>query len=1086
MSMMFRLLAPVSSAISLAVLVVGCDSPEPSGEARPPAQGEAPAQADAAHSKLPEVVSFNEHVQPILSEYCYHCHGPDAGTRAPKESPLRLDIEEDAFVVREDGKPVIIKGDPVASLLVKRMRTHDVDLIMPPPISHKEMKEQDIALIEKWIEQGAEYEAHWSFGPVERPEVPKAGDGWAVNPIDRFVAAKLEGNGLKPNAPENLRRYHRRMAFDLTGLPPAPADTDAFVKAVEKDGEAAIQAEADRLLATDASAEHFTRLWLDAARYADTHGIHIDNYRAIWPYRDWVIRAFKANMPWDQFTIEQIGGDLIPNRTLDQHLATGFNRCMATTGEGGAIAEEYEAVYAKDQVDTVSAVWLGLTTGCASCHDHKFDPISMKDFYSMAAFFRNTTMHAMDRNNANHPPSIFVPRAEDRERYATLESEIAKLDAAINKRKAEAKTAFEAWAKSPTMAGAEDLTTGLELHLPLNEATGPVKGMAKGQAKEWPGDAPRINGPLGKAPLVSDKPIVLGDHGSFSRGEKVSYGGYVYFEGKPTGAVISRLDPSKDYRGWDLYLQGGIPAAHIVDTWPGKANKLLRGRGIPQKKWHHIMVTFDGTQPPVTAVSLYVDGELARKRAQPASVGDDIVVNAPLVLGGRGGAAEKITGGKVALQDFRFYRRLLLEPEIKRLASLGQIAGIINTPSDKWNKDQRAKALDYYLNHVDKDSIALRMKKQPLDQELASMKSNGSMSLVMEEKKEEPFAHILERGQYTDKGEKVPAATPEFLPPMAEGLPNNRLGLAKWLVDPVNPLPARVTMNRAWSYLFGKGIVESGGDFGIMGQRPSHPQLLNWLAAEFVEGEWDYRRMVKMMVTSMAYRQSGQVSAEKLELDPNNILLSRGPRHRLDGEQLRDMALLVSGLLKQEVGGAPVRPYQPEGIWEAVAMPSSNTRFYKQDSGDKLFRRSLYTIWKRTAPPPSMEIFNAPTREVFCVQREMTNTPLQALVLLNDPQFVEACRKLAWSSMNEASDFDQRLDRITRLLINRVLDADERATIRKSHGEFLAEFKDKPEDAKDFLSVGTIPIPEKADHAELAAWTLVASQILNLDETVTR
>lgn len=1078
---------PGLSTVAVGTLFLAACDPSPSSAKRKaPVEDGQPTEVGSSGFKLPEVISFNQHVQPILSEYCYHCHGPDAGTRTPKDAPLRLDIEEDAFVVRDNGKPVIIKGDPEASLIVKRMRSHDVDLIMPPPNSHKEMKEQDIALIERWIEQGAQYEAHWSFGAVERPEVPQAGDGWAVNSIDRFVAAKLEENDLTPNDPDHIRRYHRRMAFDLTGLPPAPADTDAFAKAVEKDGEAAIQAEADRLLATDASAEHLTRLWLDAARYADTHGIHIDNYRAIWPYRDWVIGAFKANMPWDQFTIEQIAGDLIPNRSLDQHVATGFNRCMATTGEGGAIAEEYEAIYAKDQVDTVSAVWLGLTTGCASCHDHKFDPISMKDFYSLAAFFRNTTMHAMDRNNANHAPSIFVPRHEDRSRYAALESEIAELDAAINQRRTKADAAFESWAKSPALADADDLATALEFHLPLNEAVGPIEGIAKGKAQQWPTDVERINGPLGKAPVVSSKPIVLGDHASFGRGDKVSYGGYVYYEGKPTGAVVSRIDPAKDYRGWDLYLQGGIPATHIVDTWPGKANKLLRGRGIAQKKWHHVMVTFDGSQPPVTAVSLYVDGVLARKRAQPASLGDDIVANAPLVLGGRGGTADKIVGGKVALQDFRFYRRILSESEIKRLSSLGQIASIINTPSSKWSKDQRDKALDYYLSHADKATIELRIKKQPLDQELAAIKGRGSMSLVMVEKQEEPFAHVLERGQYTDKGEKVFAATPEFLPPMAESLPNNRLGLAKWLVDPANPLPARVTMNRAWSYLFGKGIVETASDFGIMGQRPSHPQLLNWLAAEFVASDWDYRHMLKMMVTSMAYRQSGMVSAEKIEKDPNNTLLSRGPRHRLDGEQLRDMALLAAGILKREVGGPPVRPYQPEGIWEAVAMPSSNTRFYRQDAGDKLFRRSLYTIWKRTAPPPSMEIFNAPTREVFCVQREMTNTPLQALVLLNDPQFVEACRKLAWRSMTEASDFDQRLDRITLLLINRVLDNDERATIRNSHGQFLAGFRDKTEDAKDFLSVGSIPIPEKADHAELAAWTLVASQILNLDETVTR
>lgn len=1068
------------------VLVAACDSSQPEANRVPPQDESAVASGAEEGVPLPDVVSFNEHVQPVLSEYCYHCHGPDAGTRAPEEAPLRLDIEEGAFALRDNGKPVIIKGNPEESLIVKRMRTHDVDLIMPPPISHKEMDEHEIALIERWIEQGAEYEDHWSFGPVAKPTPPDAGEGWAVNPIDRFVAARLEGHGLAPNPPDDLRRYHRRLAFDLTGLPPSPAQTDAFLKACEEQGEAAVDAEADRLLASDASAEHFARLWLDAARYADTHGIHIDNYRAIWPYRDWVIRAFKANMPWDQFTTKQIAGDLLPESTLEQKVATGFNRCMATTGEGGAIAEEYEAIYAKDQVDTVSAVWLGLTTGCAACHDHKFDPISQKDFYSMAAFFRNTTMHAMDRNNAHHPPSIFVPLPEDRQRYPDLTSEIVELNAALAKRKAEAKPEFEAWSKSPEMASAKGLDAALDFYLPLSESSGPIQGHAKGKPLEWAVEVERIEGPLGKAPVISDQSIELGDHASFQRGDQVSFGGYLYFEGKPKGSIVSRMDPQQKLRGWDLYLDGDKPGTHIVGAWPDTANRKIRGRGIPARKWHHVMVVFDGHQSGHQSTHLYIDGERARVGTDPNTVGGNIVAQVPLILGSRAGGEGMLTGGKVALQDFRFYRRALSSSEIKRLASLGQVAGILNTPRAKWNKEQTAKVFDYYLTYIDVPSVELLTRKQPLDQEMAELKARGSMSLVMQEKDSEPFAHILERGLYTDKGEKVPAATPEFLLPIPEGSPRNRLGLAQWLNDPANPLPARVTMNRAWSYLFGRGIVETVGDFGVMGARPSHPMLLDWLAAEFVNGGWDYRRMVKMMVTSMAYRQSGHVSAEALEKDPGNELLSRGPRHRLDGEQIRDLALWASGLLAEKVGGPPVRPYQPGGIWEAVAMPQSNTRFYKQDSGDKLFRRSIYTIWKRTAPPPSMEIFNAPTREVFCVARERTNTPLQALVLLNDPQFVEACRHLAWRVMNESSKFDERLDRITLRLINRVLDADERRHIRESHADFLVEFEAKPEDARTFISVGATPVPDEAKPAELAAWTLVASQILNLDETVTR
>jgi len=1081
MDMMLRFLGTAAVAGFLAA----CDSSSPpSGQA---VQTADPVIApDAAPVvKLPEVVSFNEHVQPVLSEYCYHCHGPDSKTRLPEDKPLRLDIEEDAFAARENGKPVILKGNAAESMLVERMKSHDPDLIMPPPASHKQMDEHEIALIERWIEQGAEYEAHWSFGPLEQPEVPQAGEGWAVNPIDRFVAARLEENGLKPNAPDDLRRYHRRMTLDLTGLPPVPAETDSFLKAYEEQGEAAVSAEADRLLATDASAEHFARLWLDAARYADTHGIHIDNYRAIWPYRDWVIRAFAANMPWDQFTTEQIAGDLLPDSTLDQKVASGFNRCMATTGEGGAIAEEYEAVYAKDQVDTVSAVWLGLTAGCASCHDHKFDPISTKDFYSMTAFFRNTTMQAMDRNDANHPPSIFVPHLGDRERWQVLEKQLAEKKAALDSRAKQAESEFQAWLAKAEFQPYAEYDTSLELYLPLVEASGPLRGFVKGKPVEWPVEVQRIDGLAGKAPLVSGQSIELGDLANISRNSEITISTYIRVEGKPTGSVIARMDPKQKHRGWDLALEEGKLVLHIIDKWEDAESRAVADSPLEPGKWHHFAAIFDGSKSGHQAIGFQLNGKRLGAKTYPNTAGGLLENKVPLRLGSREGGDNALQGS-VAIQDLRFYRRVLSFGEREKLSRTGQLLAALNTPADKRKEDQVKLLREYYLNNLDQSTLALRKEYEVLRGEEAGIRDRGSMCLVMQEKAGEPSAHILVRGQYTDKGDKVTAATPAFLPPMPEGAPRNRLGLAQWLNDPANPLPARVTMNRAWSNLFGRGIVETNGDFGVMGARPTHPKLLDWLAAEFVKGGWDHRRMVKMMVTSMTYRQSGHMSPEKLEKDANNALLSRGPRHRLDGEQIRDLALSASGLLVNQLGGPPVKPYQPEGIWQAVAMPQSNTRFYKQDSGESLYRRSLYTIWKRTAPPPSMEIFNAPTREVCSVQRERTNTPLQALVLLNDPQFVEACRQLAWRVIGESSDFDGRLDQITLRLIGRVLDADEREHIRQSHADFLAGFKDKPESAKEFVATGASPVPDGADLPELAAWTLVASQILNLDETITR
>jgi len=1065
-------------AFGLFGLLTACDAPDDQQATNTPAVGE-------PEMVLPETISFNEHVQPVLSEYCYHCHGPDSGTRLPEEAPLRLDRVEDAFVARDDGHPVIIKGKPEESLLVKRIQSDDIDLVMPPPESHKTMPDYEVALLERWIEQGAEYEEHWAFGSIERPEVPETGSEWAVNPIDHFVESRLASHGLEPNGADDLRRYHRRLSLDLTGLPPSPEETDDFIKAAEENGEEAISAEADRLLATTASAEHFARLWLDAARYADTHGIHIDNYRAIWPYRDWVIRAFKANMPWDQFTKEQIAGDLLPDRTLDQQVASGFNRCMATTGEGGAIAEEYEAVYAKDQVDTVSAVWLGLTTGCASCHDHKFDPITQKDFYSMAAFFRNTTMHAMDRNNAIHPPSIFVPHLDDRDRWVVLEKDLDEQKASLNARKKAAEPEFNKWLAKADFKPYAEFDTSLELYLPL-VGDGDLKGIVFGKSKEWKADVERVEGLIGKAPVITGESIDLGDLGNISRDSEITISTYIRIDGKPSGSVISRMDPKNNFRGWDLALQKGKLVLHVVDEWEDAESRAVAHSALEPGKWHHFAAIFDGSKSGHKAIAFQLNGKRLGAKTYPNTVGGLLENNVPLRLGSREGGDNALKGGEVALQDLRIYRRVLSFGERKSLSGTKAILAAINTPAKKRDKKQIQLLRDYHANHIDPQSIAIRKKYDVMRSEEKVIRDRGSMTLIMEEKEGEPFAHILTRGVYTDKAEKVTAAIPGFLPPMPDGAPSNRLGLAMWLNDPENPLPARVTMNRAWSYLFGKGIVKSSGDFGIMGARPSHPQLLDWLAAEFIDSGWDYREMVKLIVTSMAYRQSGHVNAEKLEKDVDNSLLSRGPRHRLDGEQIRDLALSASGLLVDRVGGPPVRPYQPEGIWHAVAMPQSNTRFYKQDDGEGLFRRSIYTIWKRTAPAPSMEIFNAPPREVFCVQRERTNTPLQALVLLNDPQFVEACRHLAWRSIDSASGFNDRLDYITLRLLNRVIDKYEREQIRKSHAGFLAEFQDQPEDAEKFLSVGTTPVPDGADLPELAAWTLIASQILNLDETVTR
>jgi hypothetical protein len=1081
LSQKFLLLLP------LCVMFPSCDrAPNAALSSVPEAAAPVSAPPATAPPKLPETVSFNEHIQPILSENCYHCHGPDSGTRLPKSEPLRLDRAAEALAARANGKPVIMKGEPKSSLLAQLIHSKDPDEIMPPPKSHKVLSENEIALLERWIEQGAEYQAHWSFIPPTKPPVPAAGKEWARNPIDHFVAERLEAEKLSPNPPENPRRFYRRLHFDLTGLPPAPEAVDEFATAAAADYQAAVEAAADKLLTSPAAAEHQTRIWLDAARYADTHGIHIDNYRAIWPYRDWVLQAFQQNLPWDQFTIEQIAGDLLPNPTLDQTIATGFNRCLPTTGEGGAIPEEYDAIYAKDRVDTTSAVWLGLTTGCASCHDHKFDPISTRDFYSLSAFFRNTPMSALDGNNAEHPPNVFAPLRADRDRWAAIPKELEAVQADLNKRESEAKPDFEKWLPTATAETVADVTGGLSILLPFSEPDGPIHGTADGKPLEWTAPLERREGPLGKAVLASSATVELGDLGAFGRKDQVSYGAMIYVEGAPNGAVIARMDPEQAYRGWDIWLENGRVASHVIDHWPDSAAKIVSPDPLPPGKWHHVMFVFDGTLPPDQTLKLFLNGQPVQHTTQAATLGPDIATTVPLRLGARHGDVARVTG-VVGIQDFRFYRRLLKPAEIAALGGDGGPGRILATAAEQRTPEQNAALLKHYLASVDPVSQALRAKLDAATKEQQAIRARGSVSLVMQERpNSEPTAHILARGVYTAKGEQVPANVPAALPPLAADAPRNRLGLAKWLVDPANPLPARVTVNRFWLQCLGSGIVETAQDFGVMGARPSHPQLLDWLATEFIDSSWNARHLLKLIVSSATYRQSATVSPEKLAKDPYNRLLARGPRLRLEAEALRDLALAAANLLSPVIGGPSVKPYQPEGIWESVAMKESNTRNYKQDAGESLYRRSLYTFWKRTAPPPSMEILNAPVREVTCVQRERTNTPLQALVVLNDPQFIETSRQLGANAIRSSGEAAARLDFITARLLSRPLETAEREIITRSHEQAMAAFTAKPEDATALISVGATPPDPAIPAPELAAWTFTASQILNLDEVLTR
>ena len=1023
-------------------------------------------------------LTFNEHIQPILAENCFHCHGPDAGTRKGK---LRLDRFEFATVERGDHEPAIVPGKPDVSPLIERILSKVEDEVMPPPETHKTLKPAEIALLKRWIAEGAEYQEHWSFLAPTRPAVPTtAGDtaNWVRNPIDGFVAQTLTASGLKPSGVEDPARLLRRVTLDLTGLPPTPAEVLAFQRDASP---AAFDRVVDRLLASDASAEQFARQWLDAVRYADTHGIHIDNYRSIWPYRDWVTNAFKQNLPFDRFTIEQVAGDLLPDATLDQKVASGFNRCLPTTSEGGAIAAEYEAIYAKDRVETLSTVWLGLTTGCAACHDHKFDPISTKDFYSLTAFFRNNTMPAMDGNISDTPPSLFVPAKEDRERWPALQSEIAATKATLEARTKAADADFATWlASAPQLA-------------PLPRE----RSVRQSRLEVAPLTAEAVAGPYGPAAKINGLDLVIGPSVPMLRDGAESFGLLVRVDEKPTGTLLSCLDAEAKQSGWELFLENGKVGLMFYDAKSG-----ITGRGVAKDplepgKWHHVFLAYDVATMRSRSIDAFVNGKPAASSGEVGSFPNDLVPTAPLRLGSRhtadGQPAHGLTGGTVWVQDFRHHDRGFLPANSRETVSdkPGAYTALayeaMLTPADKRTAAQIKLLRSHYIASADPLSLPAAAKLDGLLAEDDRLRARGGISLVMEEKKNsEAFAHVLTRGEYSILGEKVPATTPAVLPPLPADGPRDRLALARWLIDAKNPLTARVTVNRVWQNFFGTGLVESAGDFGVTGTRPSHPALLDWLAVDFRESGWDYRRLVRQIVTSATYRQSAAVSPALLERDPANRLLARGPRYRLDAEQIRDQALAASGLLVTKVGGRPVRPYQPVGIWEDVAMKQSTTRFYREDRGESLYRRSLYTVWKRTAPPPAMDILNAPSREVSCVRRDRTNTPLQALVTLNEPLFVEASRTLAARALREATTFDARLDAMSLRLLGRTFAPEERAIVRRTLDTALATYRREPAAARELLAVGASPAETQLPAPDLAAWTLVASQVMNLDESLTK
>ena len=1026
-----------------------------------------------------EPLKYNRDVRPILAENCFACHGPDSAAR---KADLRLDRRQAAI----DSK-AIQPGDLAASQLIERIGSPDPNLVMPPFESKKSLTPEQKEILARWISEGAEYEPHWSLIPPTRPTPPPiANESWVRNPIDRFVAKRLADLGLTPAPEAERREIARRASLDLTGLPPATDWVDAFLKDESPD---AYEKYVDRLLSSTAWGEHRARYWLDVARYADTHGIHFDNYREIWNYRDWVIGAFNRNLPFDQFTIEQLAGDLLPDHTLDQRIASGFNRCNITTNEGGAISEEYLVLYTRDRTETVAQTWLGLTAGCAVCHDHKFDPLSQREFYEMAAFFNNSTQQAMDGNIPDTPPILFVPRAEDRQRYDLLTAETKEAKTRLADRKTQARPEFETWLTQAAAGQPFELPTdGLQLHAPLNEGKLPIVPIVNGAPRAietaagvgWtPGHvaAQAFRNQAGGA-------VEIADVGDFDREQAFSYGAWARLEHDGQGgSLLARMDDEHDYRGWDLWLEGNRVAVHLVNRWPTDAIKIVTKAKIKSNEWRHLFVTYDGSGK-AAGLSIYIDGARQEVDVHVDSLAGSLRTTVPLKLTQRHTASRV---EDVGLQDLRIYSRLLSGEEVSRLAKGTRAAWLVGKPAAERSTAETDELYDGWLVERDGPTRELTAQLTKLDKESSEIKSRGGVAHVMQERESPAMANILFRGEYDQRRDEVKPSVPQFLPAFPADLSRDRLGFARWLVRPEHPLTARVTVNRFWQEVFGVGIVRSAGDFGVSGELPLNPELLDWLAVEFRESGWDVKKLFRLMVTSATYRQSAASTPEKLEKDPQNRNLSRGPRFRMDAEMLRDQALAVGGLLSGKIGGPSVKPYQPEGVWEAVAMIGSNTRDYTQDHGEDLYRRGLYTFWKRSAPPASLETFNAPSREVCAVRRERTNTPLQALVTLNDTQYVEAARALAQLTLLKGGASEaERLKYMSERLLIRPLRDEEASIASGTLAELLAYYQGHPDQARELLAVGESKAPAELDPATLAAWTMLANELMNLDEVLNK
>ncbi len=1020
-------------------------------------------------------VEFNRDIRPILSDKCFACHGPDNQNR---KANLRLDTEAGAKA--DLGKrAAIVPGDPAKSALVQRITHASKGLRMPPFATGNSLSERETELLTQWIREGAPWQKHWSFMPPVRAAAPQVSNAaWAKSPLDRFVLARLDREGMKPSPEADRRTLIRRVSLDLTGLPPSPEEADAFVADKSPD---AYEKVVDRLLRSPRYGERMAIRWLDAARYADTNGYQTDAERFMWRWRDWVIDAFNKNMPFDRFTIEQLAGDLLPNATRDQIIATGFNRNHRGNGEGGSLAEEFIVEYSVDRVETTSTVWMGMTLTCTRCHDHKYDPFTQKDFFSMFAFFNNIPEKGKTFKYGNSPPMIPAPTAAQEESLKEIESELSRAANTYERLHPDRVAAQKDWEAKLDKSARIEWAPHRELlaHYTFDgsaDAAGPGGKTLPAAVKE--GSADFAPGKHGQSARFDGKRYVDGGNlAPFGFYSKFSLAAWIKPSAKD-GAVVTRANEADETAGYGIYLKNGKIQVNLIARWLDDCLRVETVDAVKTGEWTHVAMTYDGTRI-ADGIKIYVNGEAAKLKYIVDDLNQNFQTKEPLRIGSGGGM--RFQG---EIDDVRVYNVAISAAEAAVLAEAASVNELAAIPREKRGRPQADKVewcfLDKFAPAPVRDAwnglYDWRRKREFFLDSVPTV-------MVMQERPVKKDTFLLIRGQYDRPGDKVDRAVPKSLPPLPKDAPADRLGLARWLMSPENPLTARVTANRFWQGIFGTGLVKTVEDFGAQGEWPMNPELLDWLAVDFRESGWDVKKLMKTIVTSATYRQSSKSTPALTQKDPDNRLLARGPRVRLAPEMVRDQALLMAGLLVEKTGGPSVKPYQPAGLWKELAGGTD----YQRDRGENLYRRGMYTYWKRAVPPPGMMTFDSAGREACVVRENRTNTPMQALALMNDETYLEAARKLAERMIREGGNSpESRLARGFEIATARQPNERESRVLASSFQRNLDRFQTDPAAAAQLLKQGESEPDKSIAPVTLAAYSTVASLILNLDETVTK